>query len=43
MGTVHQFLVQRNQTPEPAEELADALRPAIDAACIVKVNRLFRF
>ncbi len=31
MGTVHQFPVQRNQTRAPAEEVADALRMAIDA------------
>ena len=31
MGTVHQFPIQRNQTPVPAEELAHALRVAIDA------------
>ena len=32
MGTVHQFPVQRNrQAPVPAEELARALRLAVDA------------
>ena len=31
MGTVHQFPIQRNQTAVPAEELAHALRVAIDA------------
>ena len=31
MGTVHQFPGSRNQASEPAEELADALRVAIDA------------
>ena len=31
MGTVHQFPVQRNQTPVPAEVLAHALHRAVDA------------
>ena len=32
MGTVHQFPVQRNQTPAATEAVADALGVAIDAA-----------
>jgi len=32
MSTVHQFPVQRNQTPAATEEIADALGLAIDAA-----------